>query len=95
LSLGNKEPSDADTLVLSAINGSNDQGGVRRKLTVFLSRDGGRSWPASKLIHEGPAADSDMAVLEDGTIHCFYEGGVKHRYESIRQASFNREWLVE
>lgn len=84
-----------DWLLLSAIHGSSEQGGVRRKLTLFLSRDGGREWTESKLIHEGPTAYSDMCVLEDGTVHCFYEGGVKHRYESIRQASFNLEGLMQ
>ena len=34
-----------------------------------------------------------MCVLADGTVLCLYEGGAKHRYESIRQARFNFVWL--
>jgi sialidase-1 len=85
---------EGDWLLLSGITGSDSRGGNRRDLAVFLSRDGGRSWPKSKLLHEGPAAYSDMCVLADGTVLCLYEGGVKHRYESIRQARFNRAWLT-
>ena len=86
---------EADLLLLSGISKTDTRGGNRRDLTVFLSRDGGRSWPNSKLLHEGPTAYSDMCVLGDGTVLCLYEGGAKHRYESIRLAHFNRAWLMD
>ena len=34
------------------------------------------SWPTSRTIEPGPSAYSDLAVLDNGTILCFYESGV-------------------
>ena len=73
---------------------SNPASDERKKLTVRLSRDGGRTWPVSKVIHEGPAAYSSMAVSENGTIFVLYENGEKHPYEKISIAWFNLKWLT-
>lgn len=73
---------------------SNPASDERKKLTVRLSRDGGRTWPVSKVIHEGPAAYSSMAVSVDGTIFILYENGEKHPYEKISMARFNLKWLT-
>ena len=40
------------------------------KLTVRLSADEGQSWPIAQVLHAGPAAYSDLAVLPDMTICC-------------------------
>ncbi len=47
----------------------------RVRMTVRLSKDGGKTWPSSKLLHAGPSAYSDLTVLPNGDIACFYEGG--------------------
>jgi len=73
---------------------SNPASDERKKLTVHLSRDGGRTWPVSKVIHEGPAAYSSMAVSENGTIFVLYENGAKHPYEKISMAWFSLKWLI-
>jgi sialidase-1 len=67
----------------------------RIRMTVRLSYDEGKTWPVSKLIHPGPSAYSNLAVAQDGTILCFFEGGQAHRREWIRLARFNLEWLTE
>src|SRR5262249_20357134 len=54
---------------------ANPAGLKREKLTVRLSEDGGKTWPASRLLHEGPAAYSCLAVLPDGSVACLYERG--------------------
>jgi sialidase-1 len=75
----------------------------RMNVTIKLSRDGGLTWPVSKLLQPGPSAYSDLAVLPDGTILCFYESGtpeaaLKHRrpwaYSHITLARFNLAWLT-
>jgi len=66
--------------------------GSREKMTVRLSYDEGKSWPIAKLLHEGPSAYSCLAVLPDGAIGCFYEGGEK-KYGKIVFARFSLEWL--
>jgi len=66
----------------------------RIKMTVRLSRDGGRSWPVAKLLHGGPSSYSSLAVAKDGTILCLYEGGEEHRREWLRLARFRVGWLT-
>jgi sialidase-1 len=66
----------------------------REKLTVRLSRDEGKTWAHSKLLHAGPAAYSCLTVLPSGEIGCLYERGDKDAYETITWARFERNWLV-
>lgn len=47
----------------------------RENLTLKASFDDGRTWPVSRVLEAGPSAYSDLAVLPDGTILCFYESG--------------------
>jgi len=63
-------------------------------MTVRLSRDGGRTWPVARLLHEGPAAYSSLAVLRDKTIGLLYERGEAQPYERIAFARFNLRWLT-
>lgn len=48
---------------------------IRENLTLKVSRDDGRTWPISRVLEPGPGAYSDLAVLPDGTILCFFESG--------------------
>ncbi|MBN1854817.1 MAG: exo-alpha-sialidase [Pirellulales bacterium] len=75
----------------------------RLNLTIKLSEDGGRTWPVSKVLQPGPSAYSDLAVLPDGTVLCFYESGDpetprKHgrpwAYSLLTLARFNLDWLT-
>lgn len=68
---------------------------VREKLTVRLSNDECQSWPVAKVLHPGPAAYSDLAVLPDKTICCLYERGDAHPYERLTLARFDRAWLTD
>jgi iduronate 2-sulfatase len=77
---------------------------ARHDVTIKLSRDGGLTWPTQKLLEDGPSAYSDLAVLPDGTILCFYESGIdppkvkRNRdwaYANITLARFNLEWLTQ
>ena len=74
---------------------SNPASRTRDHLTVRLSVDEGRTWPVSRLLHQGPAAYSDLCVAPDGTICCLYERGRVGPYEEIALARFNLEWLTE
>ena len=47
----------------------------RKNLALKISYDDGLTWPVSKVLEPGPSAYSDLAVLPDGTILCFYESG--------------------
>ncbi len=75
---------------------------ARANVTIHASADSGKTWPVSRLLQAGPSAYSDLAVLPDGTVLCFYESGtpeaaVKHKrpwpYSHLTLARFNLEWL--
>jgi sialidase-1 len=61
----------------------------RKNLTIKLSRDDGQTWPVSRSLEPGTAGYSDLAVLPDGTVLCFYE--LKDR---MTVAHFNLQWLT-
>lgn len=65
----------------------------RHSMTVRLSRDGGLTWPASRVLHDGPAAYSDLCLAPDGTVVCLYERGEAGPYERLTVARFGLEWL--
>jgi len=67
---------------------------ARKQLTIRLSNDDCASWAVSKVLWPGPAAYSCLAVLEDGTILCLYERGLKQPYEKITLARFPLKWLT-
>lgn len=65
----------------------------RVRMTVRVSRDEGKTWAASKLVHEGPAAYSSLTRLKDGRIGLLYERGEERPYERITFARFEAKWL--
>jgi sialidase-1 len=65
---------------------ANPASSKREKLTLRMSEDDCRTWPRAVVLHAGPAAYSDLALLADGTILCVYERGEKNPYERITLA---------
>ena len=62
---------------------------ARAELTLRLSRDQGRSWPAARMLEPGAAAYSDLAVTSEGQVLCLYEA---RRY-GLRLARFDPSWI--
>lgn len=73
---------------------SNPASTKRGKMTVRLSKDDGKTWPVSRVLHDGPAAYSCLTVLPDGAIGCLYERGAKDAYETITFARMTLPWLT-
>ena len=69
---------------------------MRDHLTVRLSDDGGRTWRSARVLREGPAAYSALALLPDGSLGCLYERGDNALipYERITMATFSLGWLT-
>jgi sialidase-1 len=73
----------------------------RKDVTIHASLDDGRTWPVRRLLHAGPGAYSDLAVLPDGTVLCLYESGKPGEtrragdwaYARITLARFGLDWL--
>lgn len=55
----------------------------RINITIKISLDEGKSWPRSKVLHSGPSAYSDLAIIESEKVACLFEAGEKHPYENI------------
>lgn len=55
----------------------------KTNMTVRLSYDQGKTWKVKKVLHEGPAAYSNLVVLPNGDLACLYEAGVRSPYESM------------
>jgi sialidase-1 len=72
---------------------SNPAATTRTKMTVRLSEDDGRTWASSRVIHEGPAAYSSLAVLPGRSIGLLYERGESRPYERITFARFGLDWV--
>ncbi len=68
---------------------------ARREMTLRLSNDEGQTWPVGKVLWPGPAAYSSLAVLDDGTLLCLYERGLKDPYEKISLARVSARWLTD
>ncbi len=75
-------------------NPAHGRTGVRRDMTVRLSRNGGKTWPVERLLWPGPTAYSCLAVLPGGEIACLFEGGLANPYERILLARFGPAWLA-
>ena len=65
---------------------------LRSRMTVRVSYDECRSWPVSKLVHQGSSAYSDLAVADDWHILLLYEAD---RSSRLTLARFNIEWLTD
>ncbi len=63
----------------------------RTKMTVRISYDEGKSWKLNKLLHAGPSAYSNLVVLPNGNLACYFEAGINSPYEGIvfREISFD------
>jgi len=59
---------------------------ARRNLTLRITQDGGRSWALLRSLYEGPAAYSDLAVVDGGEVLCLYERGAESAYETLTVA---------
>ena len=68
----------------------------RKNLTLRLSEDDCQSWSHSRVLESGPAGYSDLAVLQDGTVLCFYECDIVERIHDdryVRLARFDLDWV--
>lgn len=55
----------------------------RSKMTVRISYDKGKTWKLKNVLHEGPAAYSNLVILPNSNMACFYEAGIKSANEGI------------
>ncbi len=72
---------------------TNPSGPGRTNLLMRFSDDTARTWSDGPLIHDGPAAYSDLAMSGKNDVYCLYECGADRPYERIRLYRLNPETL--
>lgn len=55
----------------------------RERMTLKKSVNNGKSWSVIKVLFAGPSAYSDLTLLGNGNLGCFYEAGNDIPYEGI------------
>lgn len=65
---------------------------TRRDVSVYMSVDGGNTWPVCKQLVDAEAAYSSLTVLPDGTIGCLLEEGNNEGFR-IYYMNFSLDWL--
>lgn len=84
----------ADILIYSNLD---EPSTTRRRVTIWASFDGAKSWPVKRLVYDGPSAYSSLAAGRPGTpsegwIYLQFEGGPRG---GCHVARFNLTWLLE
>lgn len=73
--------------------------GARRNLSIKVSYDEGATWPVNKVLESGGSAYSELAVISDGTVLCFYErtgtNAEGRRASVLSLARLSLEWLTD
>jgi sialidase-1 len=88
---------DRDILIFS---NADTAGGDRKKMTVWASFDGAKTWPVKRLVYAPHGAYSSLVAgrpdtASEGLIYLLFEGGRDGRYSAMQVARFNLSWILE
>ncbi len=91
-----------ERLTLHAAGGDRDRllwtgpkGPGRSNLVARVSYDEGKTFPHERVLYEGTAAYSDLALLKDRTVGVLWERGAARDYQFITFTRLNQEWLEQ
>ncbi|MEO7653248.1 MAG: sialidase family protein [Bryobacteraceae bacterium] len=73
---------------------SNPAATKRVNMTVRLSRDEGKTWPAAQSLYAGPSAYSSLVDLGGNQAGCLFECGEKNAYQEICFTKFSLDWIA-
>ena len=88
---------DRDVLIYS---NADTGGGDRKKMTVWASFDGAKTWPVKRLVYAPHGAYSSLVAgrpdtASEGRIYLLFEGGPDGTYSAMQVARFNLSWILE
>lgn len=88
---------DRDILIFS---NADTGGGDRKKMTVWASFDGAKTWPVKRLVYAPHGAYSSLVAgrpdtASEGWIYLLFEGGPRGRYTAMQVARLNLAWILE
>ena len=67
---------------------------TRRNVTIFMSRDEGRTWPEKRVVCPYESVYSSLTVLPDGTIGLYIEENPTKAGCELWFMNFSMEWLM-
>lgn len=67
----------------------------RRNLTIYASKDKGKTWPYKYVFNSLPGAYSTIVKCEDGSIGIYYEDGTMSDHYSMNFISMPLEWILK
>ena len=79
-----------DSLLIHSVPNSME----RRNVSIFVSRDNGRTWPYSKSLCRYESVYSAMTVLPDGTIGAYIEENPNVEFD-MYYLNFSLDWLLK
>jgi sialidase-1 len=87
---------DRDVLIFS---NADTGGGDRKRMTVWASFDGAKTWPVKRLIYAPHGAYSSLVAgrpdtASEGLIYLLFEGGPDGGYSAMQVARFNLSWIL-
>jgi hypothetical protein len=65
----------------------------RVKLTLYLSEDGCQTWNSSRIIYFGPSGYSELGVLSDYSVICFFENGRVEYSDQLVFIKVSPNWI--
>ena len=66
----------------------------RSNLTIYASKDKGKTWPYKYVFNSLPGAYSTIVKCEDGSIGIYYEDGTMSDHYSMNFISMPLEWIL-
>lgn len=66
----------------------------RRNLTIYASRDKGKTWPYKYVFNSLPGAYSSIVKCADGSIGIYYEDGTMSDHYSMNFITIPLEWIL-
>ncbi len=72
---------------------SGPRGLGRKGMTLWTLYDDDRDFKNPRLLWDGPAAYSDLTILQDGTVGVLWEKGTEHPYQQIVFTCVDLSWV--
>lgn len=66
----------------------------RRNLTIYASKDKGKTWPYKFVFNSLPGAYSTIVKCKDGSVGIYYEDGTMSGHYSMNFISLPLEWIL-
>ena len=85
---------DGGSNIVGLVGVSAARSPLREDLSLWVSEDGGLTWPVHRVLQPGPSGDVCLSLLPDGDVGVLFERGSGHSYEEIAFARVPLAWIL-